>query len=131
MVRGAQSMCASPASGEGTRAPRTARAWLVMCEEEASRVEPTGRGWQRNSCTVSVQSENVFRVARATWQCSEGRGSVALGNLREHRDVLRVDVRKSVVETTIELCVEMELVCGLLVEDEHVRSGTFRWAHLS
>ena len=42
--------------GEGTRAPRAARAWLVMCEEEALQVEPTGRGRQRVRCPRSVQS---------------------------------------------------------------------------
>ena len=42
--------------GEGTRAPRAARAWLVMCEEEALQVEPTRRGRQRVRCPRSVQS---------------------------------------------------------------------------
>ena len=55
--------------GEGTRAPRAARAWLVMCEEEALQVEPTGRGRQRVRCPRSVQS----RIDSQCLRCSRPR----------------------------------------------------------
>ena len=65
-VRGAWRSKYAPRPGEGIRAPRAARAWLVMCEEEALQVEPTGRGRQGVRCPRSDQSRDNSQCLRCS-----------------------------------------------------------------